>query len=138
MKKLLLLLCVIIVTTSLSAQDSTSIEQVKVYYFHTSYRCVNCTNFENWTSEVVKTRFPNELKKDLVSFESINIDEKDNKKYIETYQLVTKSVILQKIKDKKEIEWKNLDQIWLKARDEKKFKDYIESEIKSMLKGNSK
>lgn len=138
MKRFLYLLISIFIITSLFAQDSKVTQKINVYYFHTSYRCINCTNFEKWTGEVVKTRFQDKVKKDRISFESINIEVKENEKYIEKYQLVTKAIILQKITDKKESEWRNLDQIWFKARDEKKFKEYIETEIRSMLKGKGK
>ena len=106
-------------------------QEVKVYYFYTSYRCTNCTNFEKWTAQVVETDFPDS---NIVRFCALNIEEKENKHFIEKYKLVTKAVVLVKFVNGKETEWKNLDKIWFNAGKEKKFKAYIRKEINDMLK----
>ncbi|MBN1779576.1 hypothetical protein JW948_00485 [bacterium] len=118
--------------TSVSAQNS----EIRVLYFHTSYRCVNCNNFEKWTGDVVRLRFQNASDSGRVVFKSINIEEKENEHNVQDYQLVTKSVILSEIRGDSEVSWKNLDQIWTRARNEKKFKQYIEEEIRAILAGD--
>ena len=80
---------------------------VKVYYFHTSYRCANCKKFEKWSKETVDEYFKDETEKGLVAYEKMNIEEKENKHVVEDYRLVTKSIILSKIVDGEENTWKN-------------------------------
>ena len=106
---------------------------VKVYYFHTSYRCANCKKFEKWSKETVDEYFKDETEKGLVAYEKTNIEEKENKHVVEDYRLVTKSIILSKIVDGEENTWKNLDKIWTLLSDEVKFKEYVRDEIKALL-----
>ena len=106
---------------------------VKVYYFHTSYRCANCKKFEKWSKETVDEYFKDETEKGLVAYEKMNIEEKENKHVVEDYRLVTKSIILSKIVDGEENTWKNLDKIWTLLSDEVKFKEYVRDEIKALL-----
>jgi hypothetical protein len=53
----------------------------------------------------------------------------ENDSLVKKYNLYNKSVILSKTKNGKE-QWKNLDQIWLKVKNEQDFKNYITTEIK--------
>jgi len=132
MKNLIFLLLTGLMTIGLAQDDVPSFEKINVYYFHTSYRCSNCIHFDNWTKDVVKNRL--KALADTLNYQTFNIEEKENKHFVDDYNLVTKSVILSAVDESgEELQWKNLDQIWVKVRDENKFKDYIESEISKML-----
>ncbi len=88
------------------AQDA--FEKINVYYFHTSYRCTNCKHFDNWTKDVVENRFASLA--DTLNYQTFNVEEKENKHFVEDYGLVTKSVILSAVDaDGKELDWKNLE-----------------------------
>ncbi|MFC1568675.1 nitrophenyl compound nitroreductase subunit ArsF family protein [bacterium] len=117
---------------SLIAQSSDSIV-VKTIYFHTSYRCATCQKLENYATEAIHQHFEKELISKHLIFESINIEEKTHEHFIDDYALVTKSIILSKLKDGNEITWKNLDKIWLLVRNEQKYKQYIIDEIRAMM-----
>jgi hypothetical protein len=119
------------------ADASTNSEQKKVvvYYFHTTFRCQSCNMIEKFTKEAIEAGFANELKSGIVEMKIINVEEKGNEHFAKDYKLYTKSVIVSDVKDGKEITWKNLDKVWTLLRDQNKFIDYIQTEVKTSLKG---
>ena len=107
-----------------------SSQKINVYYFHTSYRCHSCNMIEGLTKEAVTEKFSQELQKGNITFTPINVETGINKHFIEKYKLISKSIIVSKVLDNKETEWKNLDQIWFLLREQDKFKKYVIDEIK--------
>lgn len=97
-----------------------------VYYFYGKPRCISCKKIEAYTRETVKA-----LNNPNIEFKAVDIDQTENKHYSKDYKLFTKTVILSKVKNGKEIKSKNLTEIWTKVGDEKAFKNYITKEIKS-------
>jgi len=100
-------------------------DKIVVYYFYASPRCMTCKNIEKYTGETVKA-----MKMKNLSYKTIDLDNPANTGYWKKYNLYTKSVVLTKIKNGKEIKYKNLDQIFMKAHNEQAFKTYVSGEIK--------
>jgi hypothetical protein len=44
-------------------------------------------------------------------------------------------VVLSKVVKGKEVEWRNLDKVWLLLRSPEKFKEYIRAETRAFLEG---
>jgi hypothetical protein len=105
-------------------------QKINVYYFHTSYRCPSCNMIEGLTKEAITGEFSQELEKGTITFTSINVETDMNKHFIQKYKLVSKSIIISRVLDNKEKEWKNLDKIWFLLRDPDKYKQYVLDEIK--------
>jgi hypothetical protein len=133
----------IVLPPALFAQDSEkavepadSSEMVTVFYFHTNQRCANCIKFENWSKQVINTDFAEALDSGRLLYRMVNVSEKKNAHYIQDYRLVSKSLVLSRKNGDKEETWKNLDQIWMLVRDQRKFKAYIKNEIEAMLHGD--
>lgn len=118
--------------------DSLRENHIKVYYFHTNYRCTTCKNMEKYTIEAINANFTRELEQGKLIFSSVNVDEDSNKHFVKDYKLYTKHVILSKMENEKEIKWKNLDQVWVLVRSPEKFKDYIVRETRMLLAGSKK
>jgi len=97
-----------------------------VYYFYAKPRCVSCKKIEAYTREAVSS-----LNNPKVEFKTIDLDQPENKHYTQDYKLYTKSVVLSKVKNGKEIKSKNLTKIWTKLGNENAFKNYVTKEIKS-------
>ena len=106
---------------------------INVYYFHTTYRCVTCTNMEKYTTEAIKTNFGQELAQGKLTFITVNVEEDGNKHFVKDYKLYTKQVILSQMEKGKEVRWKNLDQVWVLVRSPDKFKEYIVKETGGFL-----
>lgn len=100
--------------------------KILVYYFYSKPRCSNCKKIESYTKEAVES-----INSSDIEYKLINLDDKENQHYAKDYNLFTKSVILSKLNNGKQVKWKNLDGIWTKLNNEKAFKDYVTKEIKS-------
>ena len=55
-----------------------AITKVEVYYFHYTRRCVTCQAVETETLKAVKQLYPEQYKKGLITFKSLNLDEKSS------------------------------------------------------------
>jgi len=108
-------------------------KKIIAYYFHTTHRCATCLKIENSSKAAIEKYFKKEMEEGKISFVSINIEEENNRHYIQDYKLYTKSLILSIVQGEKEVKWKNLDKVWLKIRNEEEFNNYIKEEVESFL-----
>jgi len=106
---------------------------LNVYYFRSNFRCSNCYKIEEYTKEAMRRYFQDKLESGEIVYKTINIDEEENVHFVDDYKLYTKSVVLSKLKDGKEVEYKNLQKIWKYLNDEEKFHSYIKEEIYSFF-----
>lgn len=128
---LLLILIIAISSIVFAAED-----KVIAYYFHGSFRCSTCHKLEEYSKDAINTSFKDEIENGTLEVKSINVEEKGNEHFVDEYKLYTKSLVLSKVKDSKEIEYKNLDKIWEYVRDKEKFYDYVTSQTRAFLKGD--
>lgn len=119
MKKIVLLFALIFAFSGVCF----AAEKIDVYYFYAKPRCITCQKIENYTKSAVDG-----LKDSSISYKTVDMDKAENKPLVKKYKLFTKSVILSKTNDGKE-QWKNLDKIFLKVKNEADFKKYIQDEI---------
>jgi hypothetical protein len=110
-----------------AAKETKDIDYV--YYFMTTARCQSCMKIEAFTKEAVFENFSDSLKKGTIKWEMIQVDKKGNEHYVKDYELYTKSVVLVKMKDGKQVSWKNLDKVWSLLGDKIAFKKYITDEV---------
>jgi hypothetical protein len=103
-----------------------------VYYFHGNMRCRNCMAFEQYTRDAMDEFFAEKMREGKLIYKVMNVDDNENEHFISDYSLTTKSVVLVKFTDGKEVKWKNLDEIWKLVANKKQFINYIKSEVNSM------
>ncbi len=124
-------------TTALSGsnaeQTDVSEQLIKVYYLHTTVRCYSCNKIERLTREAVNEAFGKEIARGLIKVEVLNVDDPENKHFIQDYQLFTKSVIVSHVSGSKEQRWKNLQKVWELLGDERAFKAYVQKEVQAYL-----
>ena len=108
-----------------------------VYYFMTTQRCPSCMKIEAFTKEAVERNFARQLEGKKLLWKMVNVDEPQNIHFIQDYQLFTKSVVLVKMREGKQVNWKYLDQVWNLLGDKKVFQDYITSEVSTFIKEKS-
>lgn len=130
MKKLLFYLVFSFIINNFSFAKETKIE---VLYFHATIRCHACLTIEEYTENILKTRFNKEIDSNFLIFKSIDFLEEENEHYQQDYQIDTQSLILSKKEDGKEVKWKNLDKIWDYYYDFNKFEKYIIEEINHFI-----
>jgi len=116
--------------TEVKSQNS----KVIAYYFHGTFRCSTCRTIEQYSLEAIQTYFAKELGSGKLEFRPVNIEEPENKHFIQDYQLVTRSLVLSLVSDDKEMKWKNLADVWKLVRDKDKFFQYVKDEVEKLLK----
>ncbi|MBN2456366.1 MAG: hypothetical protein JXB29_07525 [Sedimentisphaerales bacterium] len=111
------------------SEDAQQNNQLVVYYFHGDKRCPTCHKLETYAKEALDTYFADEISSENIVWKVVNVDRTENSHFIQDYKLVTKSVVLSKVANGKEIEWKNLNNIWQKVRDKDRYLQYIRESI---------
>jgi len=108
-------------------------QKVVVYYFHGDFRCATCRKFETFSDEALRQVFRDELEDGRLKWQVVNIDKPGNGHFVTDYQLHTRAIVISKIKDGKQTEWKNLDKIWELVGDKKAFVNYVQYEVAMYL-----
>jgi hypothetical protein len=116
--------------------EETSGPKVIAYYFHGDLRCSNCYKIEKYSKEAIGKYFAKELASGELEYKTINIDEKLNEHFVKDYKLYTKSLIISKIKDGKEVEYKNLEKVWNYLDNKEAFYNYVKEEIAKFLEAD--
>jgi hypothetical protein len=110
--------------------------KVVAYYFHTTYRCSSCKKIEAYSREAIESGFAKELKEGKLQWCAVNVDERTNRHFIQDYQLFSKSLVLVKMKDGKQAEWKNLVKVWQLLGNREGFLRYVQVELRSYLEAS--
>ncbi len=108
--------------------------RVIAYYFHGTFRCSTCRTIEEYSQDAVQMYFAKELGNGRLEFRPVDVEEPENKHFIQDYQLVTRSLVLSLVSDGKEMKWKNLPDVWKLVRDKEKFFQYVKDEVEIFLK----
>ena len=102
-----------------------------VYYFHPTARCESCINIENFTKELVTTKYTTPL---AMKYVALNIEDAENEHYRKDFNLKFSSVVIVKSKKGETEKYKNLDSIWMYSENKFNFFNYADREIQSFLK----
>lgn len=113
-------------------------DQVVVYYLHMNRRCATCGKLEAYSREAVEAGFAEQLKDSSIVFRVENFETEGNEHYAKDYQLYSQSLILSRVQDGSEIEWKNLDKIWTLVGDKQEFIAYVQSAIADFVQPGEK
>ena len=116
---------------------ATTGQQVIAYYFFGNVRCQTCKKIEAYTSETIAA-FTNELSTGLLEWRTANTDEREHEHFVKDYELTSRSVVLVRMMDGKQVEWKNLPLIWDLVKDKSAFQEYISEETQIYLRTGSK
>ena len=65
-----------------SQKETNKADNLTIYYFHTTYRCWTCNQFEKLTNEILQETFAAKLADSSITYRIINIEEEPNKHYI--------------------------------------------------------
>jgi len=133
MRKIILffILAILFISCKTEGNKTKSGASYIMYYFHPTARCESCINIENFTKELIETKYNKEPE---IEFITLNIDDAQNEHFRKDYKLKFSSVILTKQKNSIEEKYKNLDSIWTYSSDKEGFFKYLESEIKEFIK----
>jgi hypothetical protein len=107
--------------------------KVIAYYFHATVRCQTCRTIEAYSKEAIEKGFPAELKKGTIEWRLVNVQLPENRHYIQDYRLFTRSLVLVKVRDGKQVEWRNLEKVWDLVGDKNKFEKYVQTNVREYL-----
>ena len=128
-----------LVPTSTAAEEDSAAahaapaDGVVTFYFHGNVRCATCRKIEAYADEAIHTGYADALENGTLTWAVVNVDEAENKHFVEDFQLVTRSVVLAEFDDGNVVRWKNLDKVWQLVRDEDAFVAYIREETSAFL-----
>ena len=113
--------------------EPTITDGVVAYYFHGKTRCVTCNTIEAYASQAVESNFAEQIKGGSLEWRVVNFELPSNEHFAKEYELIASSVVLVRIKDGSQQEWKNLDRVWELVGDRESFLKYVEEETRVLL-----
>ena len=134
-------LAISLVCTSCIAQDKNkpnspdeSVSKIEVLDFHSTHRCITCNAIEANTKYTLETYFAEELKENKITFQVINVDEKENEKIAEKFEASGTSLFLNVIKNGKETQIDLTNFAFANGNDQEVFSKQLKTKIDTELK----
>jgi hypothetical protein len=109
--------------------------KVIAYYFHGNFRCRTCRTIEAYSEEAITKGFTDALASGRLAWRVVNVDEPENKHFVEDFELVTKSLVLVEYRDGKVIRHENLREVWKLVSDKEAFLNYVRASTREFLRG---
>lgn len=106
---------------------------VHVYYLHGDVRCPTCRTIEAYAKEAVETGFASELQSGKVTWQVVNYDQPENRRYSIDYQVVAPTVVITKWEGGKQVDWRNLSEVWEYVGDKPAFLALVQRHLREML-----
>ncbi len=139
--KIFTVLAISLVFTSCNSQNKSkdnsldqTVSKIEVLDFHSTHRCMTCNAIEANTKYTLNTYFSKELKEDKITFQVINVDEKENEKIAEKFEASGTSLILNVIKNGKETQINLTDFAFMNGNDQEAFSKELKAKIDTELK----
>lgn len=111
-----------------------SISKIEVFDFHSTHRCMTCNAIEANTKYTLNAYFSEELKDDIITFQVINVDEKENEKIAQKFKASGTALILNVIKQGKETQINLTDFAFMDGNDQDTFSKELKAKIDTELK----
>jgi len=108
-------------------------DRLVAYYFHGNVRCQTCRTIEAYAEEAIKNGYPEQVASGKVEWHAVNIEQPGNEHFVQDYSLVTRSVVLVRMKGGAQEEWKRLDKVWNLVHNKQAFVDYIYESADPMI-----
>lgn len=80
--------------TGFTQEKQTETTKVDVYYFHATKRCPTCEAIEKETKKTLNGSFADQMNSGIVKLHVLNLDEKENKAFVEKYEIYGSSLLL--------------------------------------------
>ena len=111
-----------------------SVSKIEVLDFHSTHRCMTCNAIEANTKYTLETYFAKELKENKITFQVINVDEKENEKIAEKFEAAGTSLFLNVIKNGKETQINLTDFAFMNGNDKEAFSQELKTKIDKEFK----
>lgn len=108
--------------------------KIIAYYFHVNVRCTTCRAIEAYSKQAIQQRFRDDIAAGRLEWRLVNIQNPENRHFVQDYQLFTKSLVLVRIKDGRQQEYKVLNDTWELVGTPELMQQYVEKETRSFLR----
>ncbi|WP_179339941.1 nitrophenyl compound nitroreductase subunit ArsF family protein [Winogradskyella ludwigii] len=139
--KILVILTVSLMLTACNGKNKSeaqnldqSVSKIEVMDFHSTHRCMTCNAIEANTKFTLDTYFSDEMKADKITFQVINVDEKENEQIAEKFEASGTALILNVIKNGKETKIDLTEFAFMNGNDQDVFSKELKSKIDTQLK----
>jgi hypothetical protein len=120
--------------TSQNVSTNETISKIEVIDFHSTHRCMTCNAIEANTKFTLDTYFSKDVNDGKITFQVINVDEKENEKLAEKFQASGTALFLNVIKDGKERHIDLTEFAFMEGNDQDVFSKELKSKIENELK----
>lgn len=124
-----------VVAKQIPGATSSKGRQIVAYYFLGKTRCSSCRKIEEVSRRTIGESFRRELDDGRLQFLAVNIDQPENRQFIEKYRLESSSLVIVEMQAGKPVAWKNLQEVWTLVEDEPRLADYVREEVAAKLRG---
>ncbi len=111
-----------------------TITKIEVIDFHATHRCMTCNAIESNTKYTLDTYFSTELDEGKITFQTINVDKKENQKIAEKFEVYGTALFLNVIKNGNEDKINLTDFAFLNGNNKKDFSEKLKAKIEHELK----
>lgn len=143
MKKFNILTVILVSVLLFSCKENTQQEKptnevltnrIEVIDFHSTHRCMTCNAIEANTKYTLDTYFSNELKKENITFQVVNVDKEENYKIAEKFEATGTALFLNVIVDGKETPVDLTELAFMDGNDQEVFSIKLKTKIEEALK----
>jgi hypothetical protein len=107
---------------------------VVVYYFHGRQRCYTCNKMETLAESVVAGQFTEEVRDGWVLFKSVDMQTPEHSHFVQDFELRSAGVVMVERRQGQDVQWRRLDEVWTKIRDEEQYRSYIAENLTACLR----
>jgi hypothetical protein len=111
----------------------TPTRRIVATYFHGSVRCATCRKIEAYAREAIEEGFGSEVAAGRVEFRAVNVEEPQNRHFIDDYQLMTRSVVVTQEVDGAVAQWTRLDKVWTYVGHRPSYLGYVQDVVRGYL-----
>lgn len=105
----------------------------QVYYLHGNVRCPTCRTIEATAQEAVETGFADALRNGQVQWQVINYEVPGNEHYTQDYEIAAPSVVLAKLVEGEQTQWKALPEVWELVDDKPAFISFVQNSLREFM-----
>ena len=125
-----LIACTAQPSTKEALAETGDSDKIEAYYFHFTARCVTCRTIEAQFKENLESLYPNQLKSGLIAFQSVNIEEADNKALARKLGVSGQTLLI--VKGNEKINLTNEGFMYAVVKPEK-FKEIINEKVDGLM-----
>jgi len=120
-----------------SSADAAELDvRVRVYYLHSTFRCVTCNTIEKMTRDLLDQQFSEALADGRIEWREVDFQE--NEALAKQFDVIASCVVVAKVRGDTVEAYKRLDETWTLMKDSARFNAYVGEAIQGYLPDSRK